>query len=249
MVCGHGTTNDGFGLVAATPASVDVPTGAGGTAPQATYDVTLAPGSFLLGGQRHVWPQRDGESFLAQSDWLQLTGIDAAALPVPPAADRTDLVYLTAFEHPVRAVEDRELRERALGGPDTSTRLKALRRIAVLTDVAKDCGAATAQLQAAVTAPAPGDTSGAAHGFDAEMCEVLSKVRLTVEFTGRRSHRRPLPAARPRRLSRRREPGDPDPASRPPTVSFGRMTTASRCTGCRSRTRRPRRTARSRSSS
>ena len=35
----------------------------------------------------------------------------------------------------MRAVEDRELRERALGGPDTSTRVKAIRRIGVLTGV------------------------------------------------------------------------------------------------------------------
>ena len=183
VVCGYGSTNDGFRLVAATLASVDVPTGTGGTAPQATYDVTLAAGSFLLGGHRHVWPPDDAETFLTQRDWLQLTGADVASLPSQPGADRTDLVYLEAFEHPVRAIEDRELRERALGGPDTSTRLKAIRRIGVLTDTEGDCSAATAQLRDTVTAPAPGDTSNIPHGFDAEMSEVLSKARLTVDFT------------------------------------------------------------------
>ncbi|MGH6896972.1 MAG: DUF6519 domain-containing protein [Geminicoccaceae bacterium] len=183
VVCGYGTTNDGFRLVGATLASIEVPTGAGGTAPQATYDVSLAAGSFLLGGHRHVWPAADAETSLSQRDWLQLTGADVAALPAQPGADRTDLVYLEAFEHPVRAVEDRELRERALGGPDTSTRLKAIRRIGVLAGTAADCIAAGAQLRETVTAPAPGDTSGSAHGFDAEMREVLSKARLTVDFT------------------------------------------------------------------
>src|SRR5690606_12363749 len=184
VVCGHGTTNDGFRVLSATPATIEVPTGSGGTAPRATYDVSLAPGSFLLGGHRHVWPAGDAETFLGQRDWLQLSGADAAALPAPPDASRTDLVYLEAFEHPVRAVEDRELRERALGGPDTSTRIKAIRRIGILTDTATDCAAAAAQLREAVTAPAPGDAAGTAHGFDAEMCEVLSKARLTVDFTG-----------------------------------------------------------------
>jgi Family of unknown function (DUF6519) len=184
VVCGYGTTNDGFRVTAATPAIANVPTGTGGTAPQATYDVTLAPGSFLLGGHRHVWPDGDAETFLSQRDWLQLSGVDVAALPSQPDASRTDLVYLEAFEHPVRAIEDRELRERALGGPDTSTRIKAIRRIGVLTDTAADCAAAAAQLRDAVTAPAPGDANGTVHGFDAEMSEVLSKARLTVDFTG-----------------------------------------------------------------
>lgn len=184
VVCGYGTTNDGFRVTGATLTSIDVPTGTGGTAPQATYDVSLAAGSFLLGGHRHVWPADDAETFLTQRDWLQLTGAAVAALPSQPGASRTDLVYLEAFEQPVRAVEDRELRERALGGPDTSTRLKAMRRIAVLADAGAGCVEAAAQLRAAVTAPAPGDTSGTAHGFDAEMCQVLSKTRLTVDFAG-----------------------------------------------------------------
>jgi hypothetical protein len=183
VVCGYGTTNDGFRVVGATLTNVDVPTGTGGTAPQASYDVSLAPGSFLLGGHRHVWPKDDAETFLTQRDWLQLTGTDIAALPAQPGASRTDLVYLEAFEHPVRAVEDRELRERALGGPDTSTRLKAIRRVGVLAGAGGDCVEASAQLRATITAPAPGDTSGTAHGFDAEMCEVLCKARLTVDFT------------------------------------------------------------------
>jgi hypothetical protein len=189
LICAYGSTNDGFRLVRAQAAAVDVPTGGNGVAPQPTYDVTLSGGSFLLGGLLHLWPgqQPDGtfpQTFLTQNDWLQLSGADAAALPVAPAAARTDLVYLEAFEHPVRAVEDRELRERALGGPDTSTRLKAIRRINILANVPADCVGATAALRAHVTQPAAGDNSGQPHVFDDDLCEVRSKVRLSVDFSG-----------------------------------------------------------------
>jgi hypothetical protein len=189
LVCGHGSTNDGFRLLGAAPATIAVPSGGNGLVPRETYDVTLAGGTFLLGGNLHAWPDRrpDGsfpQTFLDQDDWLQVSGVHVAALPPAPDADRTDLVYLEAFEHPVRAVEDRELRERALGGPDTSTRLKAIRRVSILPGVSGGCSGAAAILRERATEPAAGDTSGNPHGFDATLCEVRSKARLTVGFTG-----------------------------------------------------------------
>lgn len=182
LVCGYGSTNDGFRLVDAATASVNVPTGGDGTAPQATYDVQLAEGTFLLGGQLHHWPDNNAETLLTQHDWLQLSGRDADELPDAPASGRTDLVYLHTFEQPVRAIEDRELRERALGGPDTTTRLKAMRRVAVLSDAGDTCRDSAAALHADVTAPAPGDNSGKPHTLDADTCQLLSKARLTVDF-------------------------------------------------------------------
>src|SRR3954447_15685354 len=189
LVCSHGSTDDGFRLLGAQPASLDVPTGGNSLAPRPTYDVTLAPGRFLLGGHLHQWPQRrpDGifpQIFLNQDDWLQLSGTDAGELPDVPATGRTDLVYLEAFDHPVRTVEDRELRERALGGPDTSTRLKAIRRVHVLPGVAPACLDAEAALRRLLTQPRSGDTSGLPHEFDGELQELRSKARLTVGFTG-----------------------------------------------------------------
>ena len=183
LVCGHGSSNDGFRVRAAAPADATV-AGANGDQTVATFDVQLAGGSFLLGGELQRWAEGDAETFLGQRDWLQLTGSDQGELPAAPANERTDLVYLEAVERPVTAVEDRELRERALGGPDTSTRMKALRRIRVLENAPTGCSAAAAALQDLVTAPRPGDTSGVAHGFDPVACEVLSKARLTVDFTG-----------------------------------------------------------------
>ncbi|MEL6267484.1 MAG: hypothetical protein AAFR52_17860, partial [Pseudomonadota bacterium] len=179
LVCGHGSTNDGFRLSGAIPATAETvePNGT------ATYDVTLEVGSFLLGGELHDWTGAP-ETLLSQADWLQLTGEDRDALPPAPAAGRTDLVYLELFEQTVTAVEDREIRERALGGPDTSTRARPIRRIRVLPDTVADCTAAGAAMEAAVTAPAPGDTTNTPHAFDPVTCEVRSKARLTVGFSG-----------------------------------------------------------------
>lgn len=189
LVCGRGSTNDGFRLLGAQPATVQVPSRGGAPVGQATYDVHLSGGTFLLGGHLQAWPgvRPDlsfEQTFLNQDDWLQLDGRDKASLPPPPADGRVDLVYLNAFEHPVRAVEDRELREQALGGPDTSTRLKAIRRVAILPDAGDTCPEAAAALRDHVTRPAAGDTSGVPHGFDPTLGEVRSKARLTVGFTG-----------------------------------------------------------------
>ncbi|HEU4578342.1 MAG TPA: DUF6519 domain-containing protein [Polyangiaceae bacterium] len=50
----------------------------------------------------------------------------------PPATGvRTDTVYLDVWTEPVTYVEDPEVREVALGGPDTSTRLRARHRVRV----------------------------------------------------------------------------------------------------------------------
>lgn len=189
LICGRGSTNDGFRLLAAQPATIRVPSRGEGSGQQATYDVRLSGGTFLLGGHLQEWPGMRPDlsfrqTFLNQDDWLQLDGRDSAALPPAPEDGRVDLVYLNAFEHPVRAVEDRELRERALGGPDTSTRLKAIRRVAILPDAGDTCPEAAAALRDHVTQPASGDNSGVRHGFDSTLGEVQSKARLTVGFTG-----------------------------------------------------------------
>lgn len=190
LICGYGSTNEGFRPLSAKPAIARVPNADGtGLTDRETYDITLKDGSFLLGGQLHAWPEVDvdgkaSQTFLVQDDWLQLTGTEVNALPDVPASDRSDLVYLEVFEQSVRAVEDRELREQALGGPDTSTRTKAMRRVAVKTGVTPDCATAANELRTEVTAPGAGDTSGVPHEFDGDLCEVQSKARLWVTFTG-----------------------------------------------------------------
>jgi nitrous oxidase accessory protein NosD len=59
-------------------------------------------------------------------------------LPDPPCAQNTgltDLVYVDAWEREVTAIEDPDIREIALGGPDTATRLQTVWQVRVLSNV------------------------------------------------------------------------------------------------------------------
>ena len=92
------------------------------------FDIT--PGSFYLGGNRLDLEQ--AEKFQAQSDWLNMA---PAEMPAPPTlASRFDLVYLECWQQAVSAVEDSETFEVALGGPDTSVRMRQMRRVRVFAD-------------------------------------------------------------------------------------------------------------------
>ncbi len=52
-----------------------------------------------------------------------------------PAPGRTDLVYLDVWERHISVVEDSDLREVALGGPDTDTRSKVIAQVKVLENI------------------------------------------------------------------------------------------------------------------
>src|SRR4051794_10195314 len=95
-------------------------------APAATVpgevDFVLHAGTMYVGGLR-VESFAD-EHYATQSDWLD----QDPALRAAPAAARNDLVYLEVWQQPIEAVEDGELFEPALGGGDTSTRVRTMRR-------------------------------------------------------------------------------------------------------------------------
>lgn len=133
------------------------------TAPDA-FKVTnpnpAAPGSFDIGvGRMYV------DGLLAENHGRPPEQYDAAlgemrgTLPVPytnqpylpaplppvlvppPAVDRTDLVYLDVWQRELGFIEDPEIREIALGGPDTATRLQTVWQVRVLKGVGdKQCG-------------------------------------------------------------------------------------------------------------
>lgn len=142
-------------------------------------DFTLAPGPYYLAGVRlqtghapvppATAPAPVG--YRAQTDWLTfpLDGTGATA----PAGDRTDLVWLLAWEQVVTAAEDSELLEPALGGPDTAARRRMMHRVQVLADVPAHCADALDDMVARELA---GGT------LDANRCEVRSDATLTVGF-------------------------------------------------------------------
>ncbi len=179
VMCSRGTPNDGMKVSElSTSHEVDLPTNPAST--HTTYDFSVSTGSYYIGGHRFV-VDSDAESFLTQTDWLQIDS-DADNMPAMPVAggdSRIDLVYVTAWEQTVSAVEDSELREVALGGRDTSVRVRRMRRFEVLTvasdpiPVDFDCADA---FQVLVTSL----QSGGKGTFDAATGEFLSSARLTV---------------------------------------------------------------------
>ena len=125
-------------------------------------DFDISPGSIYVGGLRfemeaHVSRIRylrdreinkelhkvRSETYRTQRDWLQQpTGSD----PEPKmtgSLERYDLVYLEGWQQAVSAIEDSELLEAALGGPDTGVRIRNMRRVRIHTDIGEaDCATA-----------------------------------------------------------------------------------------------------------
>jgi hypothetical protein len=186
IICSKGSPNHGFRIGVPTPVDIGLD--------RSGYDFSISDGSFYIGGLRFAALAEPPETFLTQRDWLQID-VDSGILPVVPSVadltdanggtgDRFDLVYMRGWEQCVSAVEDREMLEYALGGPDTSVFNRRQRRVEVLADVSDDCAAAFQDLIHHLSEPLPGDTSGNPHPFDEESSELLSKARLTVGFTG-----------------------------------------------------------------
>ena len=91
-----------------------------------------------------------------------------------PISTRCDLVYLEAWEQPVTAVEDAELRERGLGGPDSTARIRRMRRIHVAPGLSTDKPeAALAEVMGVLEAEGVGS-------FDTSNNEFISGATLTV---------------------------------------------------------------------
>jgi len=163
-ICSGGSPNAGF-----TISNVHLAGPPGEEEGAETYDFDVAAGSFYLGGRRFT--AEPGDKFLGQSDWLQIV-LDGG-LPAPPAAGdlangpRHDFVWLEAWEQCVTATEDSEILERALGGPDTTARLRRMRRIHVATNTADDCNDAL---------------GGVGIAIDPDSGAILSPTRLTVGF-------------------------------------------------------------------
>jgi hypothetical protein len=174
-----GTPDDGFRISAAdtapTPGFWSPPEPATASPPEAPGsgdDFLIGAGSMYLGGHRIEFPPRQSGqavtySYLDQPDW---------PVPDPIGANLTqELVYLDAVLQEVSAVEDPDLLEVALGGPDTAQRLRFLPRVKRETVQASDC--ATAWEQAIAAWAAQGLT------FDPATMRLSAAARLQVSFT------------------------------------------------------------------
>jgi Family of unknown function (DUF6519) len=118
---------------------IEVPTSPPQT-PGGAGDFLVSPGTMYLGGQRVCFPSRQGGrtvtySYFDQPDW---------PAPRPPSSPPPsfELVHLVVVEQEVSAVEDPDLLEVALAGPDTTQRLKLLSRIERTGAQSASCSAA-----------------------------------------------------------------------------------------------------------
>ena len=101
---------------------------------------------FLQGNQPWVRKGRyyvDGILCENEDDTAVATQPDLKALPPLPTAEGTYLFYLDVWQRHVTALEDSDLREVALGGPDTATRTRTVWQVKWLhvtgADLAKPC--------------------------------------------------------------------------------------------------------------
>jgi hypothetical protein len=133
---------------------------------------TIKAGSFYLGGQRLTLDA--DEVYHLQKDWLQQGAVAGDRPPMPRGA-RFDFAYLETWQQPVSAIEDSELFEVALGGPDTSARLRNLHRVRVLQGVTgADCNEAWAALLESLST----------QGTRNQEFELVPDARLRVEADG-----------------------------------------------------------------
>lgn len=169
-----GTPDDGFAislLEASPPASpprglFSPPIGHG-------FDFLIAPGTMYVGGQRIVFPARPAGhpitySYFDQPDWI------SPAAPASLGFSGTELVYLHLWEQEVSAVEDPDLLDAALGGVDTTQRLRLLRRVRRRSVTSPRCDAAWQQ---AVAAWLAGGLQ-----LDPQSLALLPQARLQVGF-------------------------------------------------------------------
>lgn len=167
LVCAAGSPDGGLEVTGAAPVTLLAPDG---TAVD-TYEVTVAPGTFVLGGRANLL---DGAiASLSQTEWLSQI-LDVGQLPPAPQPGRTDLVWVEQSIGAVHAVEDRELQERALPA-DTTTRLRPQIRIRILDDVPGECHLAAHTLNETLRQ--------GGHGIADDRTEILSAARLGVTFT------------------------------------------------------------------
>jgi hypothetical protein len=156
-----GTPDDGYAIVL-----TDTPT-------QPPYDFFVGAGTMYVGGMRaelldqvQYSNQPDWQDYGPEDpDWVSLSSLAQA----PPTYE---FIYLGLREQEVSAVEDPDLKDIALGGPDTAQRTRLLQRMARVRSAGADC---VSGLDAA-------ESQWASEGlaFDPVTMRLQSAVRLSV---------------------------------------------------------------------
>ncbi len=124
-----GTPNNGYAITPLSPG----------------FDFQIGAGTMYVGGVRAFLPQALNYSDQPTSNWMD-SAIDPNWVAVPDAVPTAnEYVYLFLREQEVSAVEDSDLKDVALGGPDTAQRTRLIQHIERLgVGTAADCPSALA---------------------------------------------------------------------------------------------------------
>jgi len=170
-----GTPDDGYRILQPT------------TPVKPPFDFSVQGGTMYVGGVRaflgdakHPGAARRKfqRRYFNQSDWLDYEG-DPDWVKNPTA--EREFVYLALREQEISAVEDEDLLEQALGGPDTTQRTRLIQHIVRLATTAESCETALEQ--------AIQHWQQAGLRFDESSMRLLSATSLKVSFT----HEKPEP--------------------------------------------------------
>jgi hypothetical protein len=112
-----------------------------------SFDFQIGPGIMYVGGMRASLPTGLNYSQQPQNDWMDAAN-DPAWVPVPNAAPTgNEYVYLFLREQEISAIEDADLRDVALGGPDTAQRTRLVQHVVRLATTGNNCPTAFAAAQ------------------------------------------------------------------------------------------------------
>ena len=107
------------------------------------WDFLIASGTIYVGGQRvELEPPPQGLSswsYFHQPDWIEPDPVNLGSASF--ANILSEFVYLHLLEHEVSAVEGPDLLDVALGGPDTTQRVRLVRRVKRIPVSSTTCAA------------------------------------------------------------------------------------------------------------
>lgn len=135
------------------------------------FDFQVGPGTMYVGGMRASLPS--AVDYSGQTEWLD-SAIDPDFVPLGAPATGSDYVFLLLREAEVGGVEDADLKDVALGGPDTAQRSRLVQHVERFPVQAQDCAAALAELSK--------KWAGQGLAFDAPSMRLLPTATLLVGF-------------------------------------------------------------------